>query len=138
MNPLWKVLALGLALSAAPALLAHHSFSAEYDSTKPVALKGVVTKVEWANPHIWFYIAVKDQAGQVVQWQCEGGAPNSLVRQGWSRTSLKEGDEVDIQGFLAKDGTHTANARSVTLPGGKRVFAGSADDGGPSSAGKKQ
>jgi hypothetical protein len=132
MKPHWKVLIAGLSLSLVTPLFAHHSFAAEYDGNKKITLKGVVTKVEWANPHIWVYVDVKDDAGQPVRWQCEGGAPNSLVRQGWSRTSLKAGDEVEIQGFLAKDGSHTANARSVTLPGGKRVFAGSADDGGPS------
>ena len=127
----WMILAAGISLGLAAPLLAHHSFAAEYDAAKQVKLKGVVAKVEWNNPHIWFYIDVKDDSGQTVRWQCEGGAPNSLVRQGWTRNSLKQGDQVDVQGFLAKDGTHTANARTVTLADGKRVFAGSADDGGP-------
>jgi uncharacterized protein DUF6152 len=132
----WKVLVFAMSLSLAAPLFAHHSFAAEYDANKKVTLKGAVSKIEWANPHIWIYVDVKDEGGQLVHWQCEGGAPNSLVRQGWSRNSLKPGDEVEVQGFLAKDGTHTANARSVTLPDGKRVFAGSADDGGP-NAGKR-
>jgi hypothetical protein len=127
----WMILAASLSFGLAAPLLAHHSFAAEYDAAKQVKLKGVVAKVEWSNPHIWFYIDVKDDAGQTVRWQCEGGAPNSLVRQGWTRNSLKEGDQVDVQGYLAKDGTNTANARTVTLADGKRVFAGSADDGGP-------
>jgi hypothetical protein len=133
----WNIMLAAVALSAAGPLFAHHSFAAEYDANKKVTLKGVVAKLEWTNPHIWVYIDVKDENGQMVRWQCEGGAPNSLSRSGWTRASLKAGDEVEIDGFLAKDGTHTANARSVTLPGGKKVFAGSADDGGPNSRGKQ-
>jgi hypothetical protein len=120
----------GLLMAAIPAL-AHHSFSAEYDATKPVSLKGTVTKMEWTNPHIWFYVDVKDASGKVEHWQCEGGPPNMLVRQGWKKDSLKPGDEVSVEGFRAKDGTNTANARLVTLTDGRKVFAGSASDGGP-------
>ena len=133
----WNIMVAAVVLSAAAPLFAHHSFAAEYDANKKVTLKGVVAKLEWTNPHIWVYIDVKDENGQTVRWQCEGGAPNSLSRSGWTRASLKAGDEVEIDGFLAKDGTHTANARSVTLPGGKKVFAGSADDGGPNSRSKQ-
>lgn len=122
-------LLLCLAGASWPAM-AHHSFAAEYDAKKPISLKGTVTKLEWFNPHIWIYLDVKDDHGNVVKWQCEGGAPNSLTRNGWTKESLKAGDEVSIEGFLAKDGTKTCNSRSVMLPGGKRVFAGSAD-GGP-------
>jgi hypothetical protein len=129
----WNVLLAGLALSVAAPLFAHHSFAAEYDPTKKVTLKGTVAKLEWTNPHIWVYVDVKGDNGQPVRWQFEGGAPNSLFRNGWNRTALKAGDEVEIEGFLAKDGSHTANARSVTLPDGRKVFAGSADDGGPNS-----
>jgi len=125
-----KALALGLLVAAMP-LLAHHSFAAEYDDKKPVSIKGTVTKVEWANPHIWFYVDVKDAVGKVEHWQCEGGPPNMLVRQGWKKDSLKPGDEVSVEGFRAKDGSNTANSRSVTLTDGRKVFAGSADDGGP-------
>jgi len=108
-------------------VLAHHSFSAEFDSTKPVTLKGSITKVEWLNPHIWLYLDVKDDAGKAVHWQCEGGAPNSLTRNGWTKNALKEGDAVTITGTLAKDKSSTCNASSVTLPDGRRVFAGSSN-----------
>jgi hypothetical protein len=121
---------LGMLLAALPAL-AHHSFAAEYDDKKPVVVKGQVTKVEWQNPHIWVYVDAKDANGNVIHWQFEGGPPNMLVRQGWKKDSLKPGDEVSIDGFRAKDGSNTANARLVTLTDGRKVFAGSADDGGP-------
>jgi uncharacterized protein DUF6152 len=124
----------GLLLAAAAPVFAHHAFAAEYDSTKPITLKGVVTKIEWMNPHTWFYIDVKDDTGNVQHWQCETGAPIELVRRGWKKADLKIGDIVNVQGFRAKDGTNTANARLVTLPDGKKVFSGSADDGGPSAA----
>jgi hypothetical protein len=123
---------LGMLLAALPAL-AHHSFAAEYDDKKPVAVKGLVTKIEWQNPHIWFYVDAKDASGNVAHWQFEGGPPNMLVRQGWKKDSLKPGDEVSVDGFRAKDGSNTANARMVTLTGGRKVFAGSADDGGPNA-----
>ena len=113
-----------VALALAVPVLAHHSFSAEFDAQKPVTLTGVVTKVEWMNPHIWFYIDVKDSKGAVTKWQCEGANPNTLVRLGWSRDSLKIGSTVDIDGWRAKDGTNTCNARTVVVDG-KRLFAGS-------------
>ncbi len=113
-------------------LLAHHSFAAEYDSNKPVNLSGAVTKVEWTNPHVRFYIDVKDNAGATTNWEFELGSPNGLMRKGWTRNSLKEGDKISVDGYLAKDGAHLANARTVSLPDGRKVFAGAADDGGPS------
>ena len=120
-----------LALGAVP-VLAHHSFAAEYDSTKPVTLKGAVTKMEWQNPHARFYVDVTDEAGKVTNWEFELGSPNGLMRRGWTRNSLKPGDTVTVEGYLAKDGAKLANARNVTLSDGRKIFAGAADDGGPS------
>jgi hypothetical protein len=104
----------GMLLSGAA--LAHHSFSAEFDAAKPVKLTGIVTKVDWTNPHVWFYINVKDEAtGQVSNWGAEMGPPHLLQRQGWLRESLKIGESVTIDGFLARNGENRMNARSVTL-----------------------
>ena len=108
-------------------MLAHHSFAAEFDGTKPVHLNGVLTKLEWTNPHIWMYMDVKEASGGVAKWQCEGGGPNGLTRNGWTRDTLKPGDQIVVEGWLAKDGSKTCNARAVKLPDGKRVFAGSSN-----------
>ncbi len=126
------VLALGCGLILGPSsLLAHHSFAAEYDANKKVTLKGKVTKVDWVNPHSWVHIDVSDPDGKVTNWSCETAPPNILYRQGWRRDSLKEGDEVTIEGFVAKDATATMTASSVTLANGRRMLAGSATDGAP-------
>ena len=109
-------------------VLAHHSFSAEYDSKQPVELKGTVTKVEWTNPHARFYVDVKDDKGAVTNWNFELASPNVLSRNGWSRNALKVGDVVTVAGARAKDGAHMANARSVTLADGRKVFARNVDD----------
>jgi hypothetical protein len=122
--------ACGLLLAASP-LAAHHSFAAEYDAGKPVTLKGKVTQVEWINPHSWVHIDVTGEDGKVVNWSCETAPPNTLYRQGWRRNSLKEGDEVIVEGFAAKDASHTLTARTVQTPDGKRLLAGSASDGIP-------
>ena len=115
-------------LTTASSVNAHHSFAAEYDAAKPVTLKGTVTKVEWMNPHARFYIDVKDDAGKVTNWEFELGSPNGLMRAGWTRNSLKQGDAVTVSGSLAKDGSNLANARSVVLADGKRVFAASSEN----------
>ena len=110
---------------------AHHSFAAQYDRDKPITLKGGIARIEWANPHIYFYIDVKETAG-TVNYAVEGGTPNQLRRQGWGKDSLKIGDTVTVQGFLArKAGVHTVNGRTVTLQDGRRVFgfSGAAEPG---------
>lgn len=125
----------GLLLPAAAPLLAHHSVTAEFNMSQPVTLKGTVTKIEWMNPHAWFYVDVKDDSGNVTHWQFETGAPIELARKGWRKGDLKQGDEVTVKGFRAKDGTNTANAREVLLPNGKKVFTGLAGDGGTTESG---
>jgi hypothetical protein len=116
---------------AALPVLAHHSFGAEYDSGKPLTLTGTVTKVEWTNPHARFYLDVKDARGNVTNWNFELASPNVLMRQGWTRHSLNVGDVVTVTGSQAKDASKMANARTVTLADGKKVFARSSEDGGP-------
>jgi hypothetical protein len=103
----------------------HHSFAAQYDRTKAITLKGTVTKLEWMNPHVYFYLDVKDNGGHTVNWAIEGGAPSMLYRNGWRVDSLKVGDEVTVDGWLAKDGSNLANMRTATLANGKTVFGAS-------------
>ena len=108
---------------------AHHAFAAEFDATKTITLTGVVAKVAWTNPHAHIHIDVTDQAGKVTSWDFEMGSPNALIRRGWSSRSLKAGDMITVSGYLAKDGSHLANARAVTLSNGQKVFAGSSNGG---------
>ena len=120
-------------LAAAQTASAHHSFAAEFDGSKPMRLVGTITKVQWTNPHSFFYINVKDESGNVVNWACEGGGPGALSRRGWKRGDLKLGDTLVVDGYLARDGSHLIDARRVTLPDGRSVYGGSAGDGGPGS-----
>jgi len=115
------------AMLAALPLLAHHSFEAQFDSKKPVSIKGKVTKIDWMNPHIYIHLEGTDDKGVAGTWDCEGGNPNSLRRNGWLKTTIKAGDEITIDGTRAKDGTNTCNARSVKLADGTRVLAGSSE-----------
>jgi hypothetical protein len=117
---------------------AHHSFAAEFDSNKVVTLNGVVTKVEWTNPHTYFHVDVTDDQGKVTNWAVEGGAPNALYRAGWKPTSLKAGDRVTIVGSRAKDGSNLANATSFMLPDGRCLFAGSSGPNGDATSNCRQ
>jgi uncharacterized protein DUF6152 len=118
----------GLAALRSVALSAHHSFAAEFDASKPVTLKGVVTQIDWANPHVWFYINVKDEDGRMVRWACEMGAPHQLQQRGWLRETMKVGDTVTVAGSLARDGAKRANARLVTTADGRTLGAASSGD----------
>ena len=110
-------------IAVAPAA-AHHAFSAEFDETKPVSLTGTVTSVRWANPHAWIYIDVQGEDGQVLNWAMEFGGANSLYRRGWRQSDVAPGTLVMIEGFQARNGTPTANARNIALPDGRRLFSG--------------
>ena len=132
MREMLCAIVLGGSVLAAPLpLRAHHAFTAVFDASKPITLQGTVTKVEWNNPHAWIYIDVQSPDGEVVNWAIEGGSPNALVRRGWKKTSLPIGEEIIIDGFLAKDGTPTANGRDITLPDGRQMFVGSSGTGAP-------
>jgi hypothetical protein len=118
-------LAAGMGLMLAVPVFAHHSFAAQYDRDKPITLVGPVTKIDWINPHARFFVDVKDANGKVVNWEVELAAPAMLMRRGWTRNSIKLGESVTVSAFLAKDGSNLANASTVTLVDGRKVFAGS-------------
>lgn len=120
----------GLLITVWP-VWAHHSFGAEFDSSKPVKLEGTVAKVEMVNPHAWIYIDVKNPDGTTTQWQVEGGSPNALVRHGFTKNSLPKGTQVIFSGFQAKDGAYRANGRDIELPGGKKITLGNNANEGP-------
>ena len=122
--------ALLLATMSAPAF-AHHAFAAEFDSKKPVKLRGTVTKMEWINPHAWIYIDVKQPDNTVTEWMIEAGSPNTLLRRGFTKDALKPGTEIIVDGYQSKDGSLRANGRDVTLPNGQTLFLGSSSPDAP-------
>ena len=123
---------LAVALLAAPlTVLAHHSFAAEFDANKPLVLKGTITKVDLVNPHAWLYMNVTDSDGKVVNWAIEMGSPNALIRRGITRNTVPIGAELTVEGFAAKDGSPTANGRTLRMADGRALFAGSSNTGAP-------
>ena len=130
-----KTLSVSIALAgillAVPPVRAHHAFAAEYDGKKQVHLEGVVTQMEWINPHTWIHIDVTDADGKVTSWMIEGGSPNILLRRGFNKGSLEKGQKISIDGFQAKDGSNRANGSNITYPDGKKLFLGSSGEGNP-------
>lgn len=126
------LLVTGLVTAAvSTSVVAHHAFSAEFDASKPVVLKGTVTKMEWLNPHCWLHLDVKGTDGKVVSWMVEGGAPNALLRRGFNKTSVPVGAEIVVEGFQSIDGANRANGRALTLADGRKLFMGSSGTGAP-------
>jgi hypothetical protein len=125
------IVAAGLLAAAVAPVRAHHSFAAEFDADKPVKIKGKVVEVEWVNPHSWIHIEVTSADGKVERWAVEGGAPNALIRRGWTKNSVPAGVEIVVDGFQAKDGSFRANGRDITFPDGRKLFIGSEGTGAP-------
>jgi hypothetical protein len=117
-----------LTIGASTAVLAHHSFAAEFDAGNKIKLSGTVTKVQWRNPHTYFFVDVKDEKGEIHNWALELGSPNGLMRRGWTKDSLKIGDQVTVEGARARDGSYKGNAQAVAMADGKRLFNGQADE----------
>ena len=125
------ILAVASVFLNATAALAHHAFAAEFDAKRPVKLRGIVTKMEWINPHAWIHVDVKDPDGKVVSWMIEAGTPNTLFRRGFTKNSLAPGTEILVDGYQSKDGSNRANGRDVTFPDGRKLFLGSSGTGAP-------
>ncbi len=123
-------LLIGLVAACFPAA-AHHSFAAEFDGSKAIRVKGALVKIDWTNPHSYFYIDAKDEAGNIVHWTCEAGSPGALSRRGFKKGDIKLGDVLVIDGYRAKDGSNLMDARRLSLPDGRVISGGSAGDGGP-------
>ncbi|HMB72300.1 MAG TPA: DUF6152 family protein [Gammaproteobacteria bacterium] len=132
---LWMTGAAGCVAAAYPAA-AHHAFSAEFDNEKPIRLEGTVTKWEWINPHAWINLDVVNEDGEVEHWRIEGGAPNALIRRGWTKDSLPPGTEIVVDGFLARDGAKRASGQGITFPDGRRLFVGAAGIGAAPGGGE--
>ena len=129
-NLILAVVGIGVLVAAAVPVVAHHAFGAEFDANRPVLLKGKVTKVEWVNPHAWIHLAV-EKDGKTEDWMVEGGTPNTLLRRGIDRNSLKVGTDIVVDGYQSKDRSNRANGRDVTFPDGKKLFMGSSGTGAP-------
>ncbi len=135
MRPKLAILLTVIALSTSLPTAAHHSFAAMYDGSKAIRLKGKLTKVEWTNPHSYFYLDVKQDDGSVANWGAEGANPSALSRRGFAKGDIQIGDLIIIDGYAAKNGSKFIDARRITLPGGKVIFGGTPGDGGPGSGG---